>query len=129
MIVRHFFEGGTFFMFLIYAMWITVFTLVVRYIVLYRSGKNLLKLKKTNDSVLFIGSFAFLFGAFGQMLGLVHTFDSAQRIGEVGISPNQIAGGFKVTFIPLIYGFALFLISGIIWFVCRNLKYTEHLEE
>ncbi|MBN1181409.1 MAG: MotA/TolQ/ExbB proton channel family protein [Bacteroidales bacterium] len=125
MIIRHFFEGGGFFMFFIYLMWITVITLAVRFIILYSSGKNPQKLKRTNDSILFIGSFAFLFAVFGQMLGLVTAFDLIQKAGEAGVVPSLVAGGLKVTFIPTFYGLLLLIVSAMIWFVFRNLKYSS----
>ena len=129
MIIRHFFEGGPSFMFFIYLMWIIVIILAIRSVILYRSNKNPQKLKRMNNSILFIGSFAFLFGAYGQMIGLVSAFDAIQALGEAGVKPSLIAGGLKVSFIAPLYGLTLLLISAIIWYVFRNLKYTSHLRD
>lgn len=114
---------------LIYTMWIIVFILTIRFILLYRLNKNSLKLKRTSDSILFIGSFAFLFGITGQMVGLMAAFDAIQKVGDAGIDPRLLAGGLKVSFIVTFYGMALLLISAIIWFVFRNLSYTSHLQD
>ncbi len=122
MIIRLFYEGGTTFMFLVYLMWIIVFALAVRFIILYLGDKSSLKLKRTNDGILFFGSLAFLIGITGQMIGLITAFDAVQSIGAAGIKPDMLAGGLKVTFIVPIFGLMLLILSSIIWFVFRNLK-------
>lgn len=107
---------------LVYLMWILVIAMSIRFIILYRGNKGPEKLKKTNDSILFFGSLAFLIGIFGQMVGLIEAFDSIHSIGGSGVSPAVLAGGLKVSFIPPFFGMMLLLISAIIWFVYRNLK-------
>lgn len=126
MIIRFFYEGGAGFMSLIYLMWIIVVSLAIRCIVLYRFNKNPQKLKRTNDGILFTGSFAFLTGITGQMVGLMAAFDAIQRVGDAGVDPKILAGGLKVTFIAPFFGLLLLLISAIIWYVFRNLKNTLH---
>jgi len=106
---------------LVYLMWIIVFFLAIRFIILYRSNKNPQKLKRANDAILFVGSLGFLIGISGQMIGLMSAFDAIQKAGS-DIAPQAIAGGLKVTFIAPSFGMALLLISAIIWFVSRNLK-------
>jgi hypothetical protein len=105
-------------------MWVTVIAQSIRFIILYRANNNSQKLLRTNNSILFIGSFTFLFAAFGQMLGLFSAFNFIQRAGTDGVDSNVLAGGLKVTFIPAFYGLALLLVSSIIWYVFRNLKIT-----
>lgn len=122
MIIRFFYEGGPNFMSLVYLMWIIVIIQAIRFIILYRGNKNPQKLKRTNDSILFFGSFAFLIGITGQMVGLIDAFDGIQSMGGSGISPGILAGGLKVTFIAPLFGMMLLMISAIIWFVYRNLK-------
>lgn len=122
MIVRLFYEGGPSFTGPVLMMWIIVFILAIRFIILYRSNKDPQKLKRTNDTILFIGSFAFLVGITGQMVGLVAAFDAIQRAGSEGVSPHYLAGGLKVTFIVPIFGMALLMVSAILWFIFRNLK-------
>ena len=122
MIIRLFYEGGPTFMSLVYLMWIMVFILAIRFIFLYRGNKNPQKLKRTNDDILFFGSLAFLIGITGQMVGLIAAFDAVQRIIDVRIIPQALAGGLKVTFIAPVFGIVLLILSTIIWFVFRNLK-------
>ncbi len=122
MIIRLFYEGGPNFMFPIYMMWIIVFIHAIRFIILYRGNKSPRKLKRTNNSILFFGSLAFLIGITGQMVGLVAGFDIVQATGDAGIDPRYIAGGFKVTFIAPIIGMMILILSSILWFVFRNLK-------
>lgn len=124
MIVRHFFEGGPFHMFFIYLMWTAVFILTVRLIILYRSGKDALKIKKANNNILFIGSFAFLFGISGQMIGLYYAYEAISKIAKNDINPSLIADGLRVSSIPPLYGLLLLLFSAIIWYIFRNLNYT-----
>lgn len=121
MIIRLFYEGGPSFMAPVYLMWITVLVLAIRFIVLYRNNKNPQKLKSINNSILFFGSFAFLIGITGQMVGLIAAFDAIQSAGG-GIDPRYIAGGLKVTFIVPLFGMTLLILSAILWFVFQNLK-------
>lgn len=122
-------DGGKDFMSIIYLMWIIVFGLTIRSVILYLLKKNPQKFKRTNNSILFTGSFAFLVGITGQMVGLMATFDSIQKAGDTGLAPQLIAGGLKVTFIAPFFGLMLLLISAIIWFVFRNLIYTSNLRD
>ncbi len=125
MIVQHFYEGGTFFMFFEYMMWIAVFILIALFVVMYRSNKSPKKLKQINNTILFVGSFGFLWGISGQMMGLIGAFDAVQMIGEGGVKPHLLAGGLKVTFIVPLYGLVLLMISSIFWFVFGNLNYEQ----
>ncbi len=122
MIIRLFFEGGSSFMSIVYLMWIIVFIHAIRFVILYRGDKNPRKLKRTNNSILFFGSLAFLIGITGQMVGLITGLDMLQATSEAGIDPRNLAGGFKVTFIAPIFGIMLLILSSILWFVFRNLK-------
>ncbi|HAF29502.1 MAG TPA: hypothetical protein DCG75_10685 [Bacteroidales bacterium] len=120
MIFEHLVIGGIYFMLPIYMMWIVVIFFSIKFLVNYFSGnKDLKKLSKQNSLILFIGSFAFLFGLLGQVIGLSQALQAIQAAGD--ISPALMAGGLRVSLLAPLYGFVLFLISGIIWFVYRNL--------
>lgn len=120
MILKHLFEGGPYFMASIYIMWIVVIFITVKLFLNYFSDKrNLEKLEKYNSIILFIGSFAFLFGILGQIIGFFQILDVIEREGD--IAGCLIAGGLKVTLLAPLYGFTLLLVSCIIWFVFRNL--------
>lgn len=119
MVVKHLFVGGPAFMSVIYAMWIVVIFIVIKFLINYFSDKkDLQKLTKQNSIILFVGSFTFLLGLFAQMIGMYNALACVYEAGD--ISPALIAGGLRVSLAPL-YGFVLFLISGIIWFIFRNL--------
>ena len=122
MIIRLFFEGGVFFMSLVYFMWILAIVQAIRFIIEYRGNQKPQKLIRTNNSILFFGSFSFLFGITGQMIGLITAFDVIQSMGNASIKPAMLAGGLKVTFIAPFFGITFLMLSAITWFVLRNLK-------
>lgn len=62
-----------------------------------------------------IGVFALVTGIFGQLIGLYKAFDTIESVGEV--SQPILAGGLKVSCITTLYGFTIFLLSYLIWFV------------
>lgn len=119
MIAKHLFEGGPLFMTVIYILWIAVITLTIRFLIIYMKDKQNAKLKRTSDAILFLGSFTFLLGIFGQTIGIFMALSVIETAGD--IAPALIAGGLKVSMITTIYGFALLLISSIIWFIFRYL--------
>lgn len=119
MIVKHLFEGGPLFMSVIYIMWIAVIILSIRFLIIYSKDKQSIKLKRTNDAILFLGSLTFLIGIFGQTIGTFMALKAIEAAG--GVAPALIAGGLKVSMITTLYGFGLILISGIIWFIFKNL--------
>ncbi|WP_010662349.1 MotA/TolQ/ExbB proton channel family protein [Marinilabilia salmonicolor] len=118
MIFRHWYEGGALFMTLIFLMWVAVIALCI---VFWRKRKKADRrtLVRLNEGILFTGSLAFLLGILGQVLGM---FEALNVIGEMGdVSANMIAAGLRVSFIAPLYGFVLFILSGILWFVFRSL--------
>jgi len=120
MIAKHFFEGGPYFMFPIFIMWLVVIFLAAKIAINYFSEKrNIEKLKRINTIILFSGSITFLFGIFGQIIGFFQILDVIEREGKV--AQCLIAGGLKVTLLSVTYGFALLLVSSIVWFIYRNL--------
>ena len=73
--------------------------------------------KKHLDLIIFLGSFALIYGIFGQVLGFYEAAGAIQNAGE--ISPSLVWGGFKVSLIAPIMGFIVFLVSSIMWFILR----------
>ncbi len=73
--------------------------------------------KKHLDLLLFLGSFALVFGIFGQILGFYQAAGAIQKAGE--ISPSLIWGGFRVSLIAPIMGFVVLLVSAIFWFILK----------
>jgi biopolymer transport protein ExbB/TolQ len=120
MVVKHLFEGGLAFMSVIYALWIVVIFIVIKFLINYFSDKkDLQKLTKLNSVILFVGSFTFLIGLFGQMIGMYGALAVVSKVDN--ISPTLFAGGIGVSLICALYGFGLLLVSSIIWFIFRNL--------
>ncbi len=60
-----------------------------------------------------VGLIALVFGIFSQLLGLYQMFAVLEAAG--GIAPAILAGGLKVSMIPMVYGLIIFLISYVAW--------------
>ena len=75
---------------------------------------------KTVDVIIFAGSFALIYGMFGQVLGFYNAAGAIQQAKE--IAPALIWGGFKVSLIAPIMGFVVLLLSWIMWFIVRPSK-------
>ncbi|GAO31136.1 MotA/TolQ/ExbB proton channel family protein [Geofilum rubicundum] len=118
MIIRHLYEGGIWFMLPIYLMWVVVAVLTVRFLLKRHHGAEKVVLKRMNTSILFFGSLAFLAGIMGQILGLFEALIVIQDLG--GVSASMLAAGLRVSMIGTVYGFALFMLSVIIWYLFRH---------
>ena len=119
MVIKHLVDGGPFFMSLIYLMWLGVIVMVIRlFLNLKKRQKSVAKLSRQNENILFLGSFAFLFGILAQVIGFFEALGVIAKMGDV--SPALIAGGLKVSLLAPLYGFVLFLISSIVWFFSRK---------
>ena len=117
---QNFIDGGPFFMTLHYIMWLLVIIFTVRFLRNYFSeNKDLKKLGKFNSIIIFIGGFGFLLAFFYQNLGFYGALVSIEQAQD--ISPTLLLGGLRVSLIAPLYSFFLFLISGLIWFIFRNL--------
>ncbi len=77
---------------------------------------------KLINSVLYLGSMAFLAGLVWNALGLYQILDVIQQMG--GVSQTALAGGLKAASVSTIWGLFLFFLSYLCWFALR-LKPTE----
>lgn len=104
----------------IYIMWVAniVLTGIIVYRFMNKEAKSNSSLKTLSELVLFLGSFAFLFGILGQIIGMMEAMQAIQKIKD--ISPALLAGGFRVSLLAPVYGFVLLLISYTVWFVTRR---------
>ena len=59
-----------------------------------------------------IGLMALVTGIFYQMLGLFQALDVIQQVGDISLS--LVAGGFKVSFISIMYGMLIYVVSLVI---------------
>ena len=129
MVFEHFHQGGPSFMSIVYLLWIVVIIMTVRIIYdLVKGKKTIPKLKKENEVILFTGSFAFLVGVLGQVIGLYGAM-AAMETAKEAISPNLLAGGIRVSSLPPLYGLTLFIISGLLWFIFRQIIWNRSQEE
>jgi hypothetical protein len=63
----------------------------------------------------FFGMLALVFGVFGQIIGLYQAMSYISQME--GVSQQMLAGGIRVSSITTMYGFIIFLIAHILWFV------------
>ncbi|MBW8332180.1 MAG: MotA/TolQ/ExbB proton channel family protein [Prolixibacteraceae bacterium] len=70
--------------------------------------------------ILLFGSLSLVVGILGQGLGLFLAMDFIQKVGDV--DPSVIAGGFKVSMIPPIYGTILFILSLLLWGILKEIN-------
>ncbi len=110
--------GGLFFTLPILLMGISAILLFVWQFVLKIKKEEIVK--KRIDLILFLGSFAFIYGIFGQVLGLYQAAGAIQQAPD--ISPTLIWAGVRVSMIAPIMGFCVLLISSVLWFVLKSSK-------
>lgn len=117
-LMQLYYEGGALFMFVI-----TMAALLM----LIFSGLKVFRMsvKKQFDQlqlnyILIFGSLALVIGILGQGIGLIHAMDSIEKAGD--ISPALLAGGFKVSMIPPLYGLIIFFISLIILAILKEIN-------
>jgi len=89
--------------------------------ILYLTVKYSLKLFGTNSeppadihNIIFLGIFALALGLFSHYFGL---YQATAIMAQ--LSPGQIAAGYGQSLQALLYGFGIFFISAIAWFVLR----------
>jgi biopolymer transport protein ExbB/TolQ len=122
MLAKHFIEGDPVGMTVIFGLWLTAIILIGKLIYRWtnKSESDEKRNKAVSESILFIGSFAFLFGLFFQVIGMIQALKAIEAAGDISMA--LIAGGLKVSLIVPVYGFVLFLISYITWFINRKLS-------
>ncbi|HOO83302.1 MAG TPA: MotA/TolQ/ExbB proton channel family protein [Prolixibacteraceae bacterium] len=116
---KHLIEGGVSFMLPVYVLYAVNLTLVIILITNF-FRKQIRNAKKLTEAILFFGSLAFLIGLLGQAVGIMAALDAIETAGDVSL--GLMAGGFKVTMIVPMYGFMLFILSLIVWFIFRALN-------
>ncbi|MDX9846728.1 MAG: MotA/TolQ/ExbB proton channel family protein [Tenuifilaceae bacterium] len=120
MLQTHYFFGGPLAMSIIYGLWVGAILLFGWLIYCWAKGsESMSKRKKSiSESILFLGSFAFLMGILFQVIGIIEALIAIEAAGDVSMA--LIAGGLKVSLIAPVYGFTLFVLTYIIWFVNRR---------
>jgi hypothetical protein len=116
---RHLVEGGISFMLPIYMLYAVNLVLVAILFIGYFRKPPRKNAKKMSEAILFFGSFALLLGILGQSVGIMQALDAIEVASDISLS--LMAGGFKVSMLAPMYGFMLFIISFIVWFVYRSI--------
>ncbi|WP_271764924.1 MotA/TolQ/ExbB proton channel family protein [Aquimarina algiphila] len=100
-------EGGPFFMVPILIMLLLTFFLIIKSVIALKQGSA--TLQKNISLLSSIGLLTLVWGMLGQLIGLVEMFDHVEKIGD--LSTGIFAGGLKVSALPPIFGFFVFIIS------------------
>lgn len=71
------------------------------------------------DSVLFWGAYGVVLGVLGTLIGFAQIAQAVQASGVDTLSPQLLWGGIKVALITVIFGFLIFSIAMVCWFMLR----------
>ena len=82
--------------------------------------KNGLDLKDRTNAVLFWGGAAAVLGFLGQCQGTYLALNAIISAPE--ISPQVVAEGFVISFIPTLFGLGIFAFAGVVWGSLRFLS-------
>lgn len=96
-------EGGPFFMVPIFFLLLAILLLTIFGIVKKENTKKIISLISS------LSLFVLVWGFLGQAIGLIGAFDAIQSLGS--ISTDILAGGLKITFLPVVFGMFTFLIG------------------
>jgi hypothetical protein len=66
------------------------------------------------NKIIFLGVFALTLGVFSHYLGL---YEGLQIFSY--LSSDQVAGGYATSLLALLFGFGIFIVSAILWFLLR----------
>jgi hypothetical protein len=115
-IIELHYMGGPSFMFSLTGMLIVILIIgIISYILLLKRYDAKDKLRRILIlSIIYIGSFAAVWGVLGQGLGIYQALYAIQQAGD--ISPALIIGGIKISMIAPLYGIIILLIASLIWF-------------
>jgi len=104
----------------IYILWVVNVVLIIILVFRCIQGKSSseMKAKPLSETILFLGSLAFLWGVLGQVTGMLQALGVIHEVGD--ISPALIAGGFKISLLAPVYGFVLLIVSYLVWYVNRR---------
>jgi len=110
-----FYTGGPAFMGILTAILVIMVAWAVYHFLPVLTGKeiNFSSTKSKLKHIKTLGTFALIFGIFGQLIGLYQAFGILEELGDV--SQSLIAGGLKVSMIPTLYGVSIFIVSLLLW--------------
>jgi len=96
-------EGGPIFMYPLLLLLVLVLVLLVKGFIKKEYSAKAINLVRS------ITLFAIVWGALGQILGLISAFDSIQAAGNVSF--GILAGGLKISFLSTAFGAVIFLVG------------------
>ncbi len=114
-----FFEGGWEFMSLVTIMALTMFYFSFRCAAAIYGTSGTSIPPNQIYYIRFFGMLALVTGILGQIIGLYEAMKYISAQG--GMTREVLAGGLRVSFITTLYGFIIFLIAHLIWFLL-NIK-------
>ncbi|QTN37868.1 MotA/TolQ/ExbB proton channel family protein [Cryomorphaceae bacterium] len=111
-----FYQGGALFMGLLTLIFIAMISVTVVQVLRITRGQvsGLENISRQLTYTRSIGLFAFIVGLLGQLIGLFSAF-KAIELKLVDVSPALLAGGFKVSMIPTMYGLIIYVIALALW--------------
>ena len=118
--------GGTLFMSILSISFTIIIGVTILNILRITKGKYAEHQKLNIGDIGAIGTFAIIWGIFGQSIGLFSALQALEAAAD--ISPQMIYGGIKVSFITTLYGTFIFLISKLIVIVMNNWSRRKHEE-
>ncbi len=101
---------------------ILVLAVLLQFQFLYPAEKKQVMIRNLLLGLIYIGSFAIVWGILAQGIGIYQALSAIQAAGD--ISPAIIIGGIKVSMITPFYGTFIFLFSSLLWFAFK-LKYNS----
>lgn len=111
--------GGTLFMSVLSISFTIIIAVTILNIIRILRGKYETKKQILNiNDIRAIGTFAIIWGIFGQSIGLFSALQALEAAAD--ISPQMIYGGIKVSFITTLYGMFIFLVSRLIAIILSN---------
>lgn len=122
MLYKHLHEGSIPVMLPIYILWMVSIILIglLAYRLYAKDSVKSSKTKSLSELILFLGSFTFLWGMIWQVIGLLEILSVIDEVGD--IAAPIIAGGLRVSLLSTIYGFVLFMLTFVAWFVARRVN-------
>lgn len=115
--VDRFMEGGPFFMTLILmSLVLSIFFLVKGFLNLKNNSEKPKKILRLVSDVSLLG---LVLGFLGSVIGLIEAFDAIENFDNVNSA--MIAGGLKVSFLTMVFGSFVFVISRIGILILRSM--------
>lgn len=110
-----FYEGGILFMGILSLCFLLVIVLSVWYGRIVFSNEPADNLRHRLTYIRSAGLLALVLGILGQLIGLYDAFRQIQNAG--GVSQEILAGGLRVSMITTLYGFVIFLVAFLVWWI------------